>query len=184
MRFPRDAGRGDSSYHTPASVHFGTAELVREQRAAGELAVLDDQPRTATVIAAETCQVRIVPAAEFLDFVGEHGLLAPLLRHAIARVRESEAVRLELATSSVPAMNEPATTNAPAAPPDADPAPAGQPAAGVPPRPEQPPAVPADTAPAQPWQGPPLPPFPPPGPGEDGRRGALRRWLKRARRRA
>ncbi|MBA6439058.1 hypothetical protein [Streptomyces sp. GMR22] len=61
---------------------------------------------------------------------------------------------------------------------------AGQPAAGVPPRPEQPPAVPADATPAQPWQGPPLPPFPPPGPGEDGRRGALRRWLKRARRRA
>ncbi|MEV8062334.1 hypothetical protein AB0P37_39445 [Streptomyces antimycoticus] len=81
-------------------------------------------------------------------------------------------------------MNEPATTDAPAAVPDADPAPAGQPAAGVPPRPEQPPAVPPDAAPEQPWQGPPLPPFPPPGPGEDGRRGALRRWLKRARRRA
>ncbi|MFE6178413.1 Crp/Fnr family transcriptional regulator [Streptomyces sp. NPDC056464] len=68
----------------------------------GELAVLDSQPRTATVIAAETCQIRIIPAADFLTFVEEHDLLAPLLRHAIARVRESEAVRLELATASVP----------------------------------------------------------------------------------
>ncbi|MFC9619568.1 Crp/Fnr family transcriptional regulator [Streptomyces sp. NPDC056930] len=68
----------------------------------GKLAVLDSQPRTATVIAAETCQIRIIPAAAFLTFVEEHELLAPLLRHAIARVRESEAVRLELATASVP----------------------------------------------------------------------------------
>ncbi|MDT0408309.1 MULTISPECIES: Crp/Fnr family transcriptional regulator [Streptomyces] len=68
----------------------------------GELAVLDSQPRTATVIAAETCQIRIIPAAAFLAFVDEHDLLAPLLRHAIARVRESETVRLELATASVP----------------------------------------------------------------------------------
>ncbi|MDX3341267.1 Crp/Fnr family transcriptional regulator [Streptomyces sp. ME02-6979.5a] len=68
----------------------------------GELAVLDSQPRAATVIAAETCQIRIIPADAFLTFVEEHDLLAPLLRHAIARVRESEALRLELATASVP----------------------------------------------------------------------------------
>jgi CRP/FNR family transcriptional regulator, cyclic AMP receptor protein len=68
----------------------------------GELAVLDNKPRTATVIAAEACHVRIIPAVDFLTFVEEHGLLAPLLRHAITRVREAEAVRLELATASVP----------------------------------------------------------------------------------
>ncbi|MEV0916648.1 Crp/Fnr family transcriptional regulator [Streptomyces sp. NPDC049967] len=68
----------------------------------GELAVLDSEPRTATVIAAEPCHIHIIPAAAFLDFVDEHDLLAPLLRHAIARVRESETVRLELATASVP----------------------------------------------------------------------------------
>ena len=67
----------------------------------GELAVLDSQPRTASVIAAETCCVHIIPAPEFLAFVDEHALLAPLLRHAIARVREAEAVRLEMATSPV-----------------------------------------------------------------------------------
>ncbi|MEU8348720.1 Crp/Fnr family transcriptional regulator [Streptomyces sp. NPDC048845] len=68
----------------------------------GELAVLDSQPRTATVIAAEPCRIHVIPATDFLGFVDEHDLTASLLRHAIARVRESEAVRLELATASVP----------------------------------------------------------------------------------
>ncbi|MGW6890345.1 Crp/Fnr family transcriptional regulator [Streptomyces chartreusis] len=67
----------------------------------GELAVLDSQPRTASVIAAETCYVHIVPAAEFLAFVDRHDLLTALLKHAIARVREAEAVRLEMATAPV-----------------------------------------------------------------------------------
>ena len=74
----------------------GTGELL------GELAVLDAQPRTASVIAAEVCQVRVIPAPTFLAFVERHSLLAPLLRHAIARVREAETVRLELATAPVP----------------------------------------------------------------------------------
>ncbi|GGR14006.1 hypothetical protein GCM10010497_15210 [Streptomyces cinereoruber] len=68
----------------------------------GELAVLDEKPRSATVIAAERCRVHLIPASSFLLFVEEHGLLAPLLRHAITRVRESEAVRLEFATADVP----------------------------------------------------------------------------------
>ncbi|MEV5434121.1 Crp/Fnr family transcriptional regulator [Streptomyces sp. NPDC052701] len=68
----------------------------------GELAVLDNQPRTATVIAAEDCRVHIITAASFLAFVSRHQLLASLLRHAIARVREAETVRLELATAPVP----------------------------------------------------------------------------------
>ncbi|MEU4097907.1 Crp/Fnr family transcriptional regulator [Streptomyces sp. NPDC026673] len=69
----------------------------------GELAVLDDQPRTASVIAAEDCKIHIIPASDFLTFVDKHELLTPLLRHAIARVREAEAVRLEMATAAVPA---------------------------------------------------------------------------------
>lgn len=68
----------------------------------GELAVLDAKPRSASVIAAEGCLVHLIPASDFLAFVEEHGLLAPLLRHAIARVRESEEVRLEFATAGVP----------------------------------------------------------------------------------
>ncbi|BBJ37423.1 catabolite gene activator protein [Streptomyces antimycoticus] len=87
---------GDNGERTLLAVR-GAGELL------GELAVLDSQPRTASVIAAEPCQVHIIPASVFLSFVEEHDLLAPLLRHAIARVREAEAVRLELATASVPA---------------------------------------------------------------------------------
>ncbi|MGW7307268.1 Crp/Fnr family transcriptional regulator [Streptomyces sp. NPDC054835] len=68
----------------------------------GELAVLDAQPRSASVIAAEACRVHLVPAPDFLRFVERHGLLDSLLRHAIARIREGEAVRLELATACVP----------------------------------------------------------------------------------
>lgn len=69
----------------------------------GELAVLDSQPRTASVLAAENCGVHVIPAADFLGFVERHDLLALLLRHAIARVREADAVRMELATAPVPA---------------------------------------------------------------------------------
>ncbi|MFD8978458.1 Crp/Fnr family transcriptional regulator [Streptomyces sp. NPDC059564] len=69
----------------------------------GEMAVLDAQPRSASVIAAEACRIHLIPAPEFLSFIESNGLLTPLLRHAIARVRESEAVRLELATACVPA---------------------------------------------------------------------------------
>ncbi|MBZ4016265.1 Crp/Fnr family transcriptional regulator [Streptomyces purpurogeneiscleroticus] len=69
----------------------------------GELAVLDNQPRSASVIAAEECRVHVVAAEHFRPFVERHGLLAPLLRHSIARVREAETVRLELATAPVPA---------------------------------------------------------------------------------
>lgn len=87
---------GQSGERTLLAVR-GAGELL------GELAVLDSQPRSASVIAAETCMVHIVPAADFLTFVDKYDLLAPLLRHAIARVREAESVRLELATASVPA---------------------------------------------------------------------------------
>ncbi|MFF1911002.1 Crp/Fnr family transcriptional regulator [Streptomyces sp. NPDC058239] len=68
----------------------------------GELAVLDAEPRSASVIAAEACRIHLIPASDFLVFVEDHGLLTSLLRHAIARVRESEEVRLEFATADVP----------------------------------------------------------------------------------
>ncbi|MFB9557261.1 Crp/Fnr family transcriptional regulator [Streptomyces roseoviridis] len=88
----------------------------------GELAVLDARPRSASVIAAEPCRVHLIPALQFLSFVESNGLLNPLLRHAIARVRESETVRLELATACVPVrlasalsrLVDAATTNRPA----------------------------------------------------------------------
>ncbi|WP_329417087.1 Crp/Fnr family transcriptional regulator [Streptomyces sp. NBC_01268] len=86
---------GSGGERTLLSVR-GSGELL------GELAVLDAQPRSASVIAAETCRVHLVPAPEFLQFVERYSLLDSLLRHAIARIREGEAVRLELATACVP----------------------------------------------------------------------------------
>ncbi|MEU2608035.1 Crp/Fnr family transcriptional regulator [Streptomyces albus] len=67
----------------------------------GELAVLDSQPRSASVTAARPCLVHVIAAPLFEQFVAEHGLMNVMLRHAIARVRAAEEVRLELATASV-----------------------------------------------------------------------------------
>jgi CRP/FNR family cyclic AMP-dependent transcriptional regulator len=49
----------------------------------------------------EPCRLHIVPAPEFTRFVAEHRLVATLLRHTIGRLRESEQIRVELATSTV-----------------------------------------------------------------------------------
>jgi CRP-like cAMP-binding protein len=67
----------------------------------GELAVLDAQPRSASVTAARPCLVHVIAAPLFEKFVAEHSLTNVMLRHAIARVRTAEEVRLELATASV-----------------------------------------------------------------------------------
>jgi len=74
----------------------GSGELL------GELAVLDKGDRSATVIATEPCAVHTVPALEFDRFVARHNLMVTLLHHAISRIRESEQIRLELATATVP----------------------------------------------------------------------------------
>ncbi|MEV4176169.1 Crp/Fnr family transcriptional regulator [Nonomuraea sp. NPDC049709] len=67
----------------------------------GDLAVLDGQPRTATVIAAEACRVHAIPAPEFLQFVDKHELHGALLRQSIGRLREAERINIELATAPV-----------------------------------------------------------------------------------
>jgi CRP-like cAMP-binding protein len=67
----------------------------------GDLAVLDGQPRTATVIAAEACRVYAVPAPEFLRFVDKHALYGTLLRQSIGRLRAAERINIELATAPV-----------------------------------------------------------------------------------
>ncbi|WP_110944825.1 Crp/Fnr family transcriptional regulator [Streptomyces niger] len=67
----------------------------------GELSVLDAQPRSASVTAARPCLVHVIAAPLFEQFVTEHNLTNVMLRHAIARVRTAEEVRLELATAPV-----------------------------------------------------------------------------------
>ncbi|MFE4599893.1 Crp/Fnr family transcriptional regulator [Kitasatospora indigofera] len=67
----------------------------------GEMSVLADARRSATVRTLEPCQVRIILAEDFTKFAETHGLLRPLLRHSYSRLREADQTRLELATGSV-----------------------------------------------------------------------------------
>ncbi|MGW1172566.1 Crp/Fnr family transcriptional regulator [Kitasatospora sp. NPDC002543] len=73
----------------------GSGELL------GEMSVLAEGVRSATVRTLEPCQVRVVPAVDFTEFVESHSLLRPLLRHSYSRLREADQTRLELATGSV-----------------------------------------------------------------------------------
>jgi CRP/FNR family transcriptional regulator, cyclic AMP receptor protein len=67
----------------------------------GELSVLDGGSRSCTVVAASPCRVFVVLAADFMRFVAENDLQPALLRHAVGRIRESDEIRLELATAPV-----------------------------------------------------------------------------------
>ncbi|MBO1413134.1 Crp/Fnr family transcriptional regulator [Streptomyces sp. FH025] len=67
----------------------------------GEMAVLTNGRRSATVRTLEPCRVRVVTAAKFSDLVDEHDLLRRLLQHSYSRIRESDRTKLELATGSV-----------------------------------------------------------------------------------
>ncbi|WP_184987202.1 cyclic nucleotide-binding domain-containing protein [Sphaerisporangium rubeum] len=106
--------QGDPGTHVMA-LHTGSVMITVKSgqgkqtlisvRAAGELlgdlAVLDGQPRTATVIAAEACRVHAVPAPEFLQFVDKHALHGTLLRQSIGRLRAAERINIELAMAPV-----------------------------------------------------------------------------------
>ncbi|WP_158587958.1 Crp/Fnr family transcriptional regulator [Actinomadura logoneensis] len=74
----------------------------------GDYSVLGEDDRSATVIAVEVCHTSVVPADRFLAFVRSSGLENDLLRHAMSRIRESEAWRAEL--SSLPARTRLART--------------------------------------------------------------------------
>ena len=63
----------------------------------GDISVFGGKDRSATVIAVDRCETRIIPSERFLDLVRSLGLEAQLLRHAMTRIRESEAWRAELA---------------------------------------------------------------------------------------
>jgi CRP/FNR family transcriptional regulator, cyclic AMP receptor protein len=66
----------------------------------GEIALLDGAARSATVTAIDPCEVRAVAAEPFLSLLREMGLEGELVRCAVRRFRQSEEVRLELATMS------------------------------------------------------------------------------------
>jgi CRP-like cAMP-binding protein len=70
----------------------GTGEIL------GDISVFGGDNRSATVIAINRCETRAIPADRFLLLVRSLGLEAPLLRHAMSRIREGEAWRAELAS--------------------------------------------------------------------------------------
>jgi CRP/FNR family transcriptional regulator len=60
----------------------------------GEIALIDEGPRSATVTAATDLRCRGMSAWEFRPFVQEHPEVAwPLLQALVGRLRESEAAR-------------------------------------------------------------------------------------------
>ncbi|MBO0802138.1 MAG: Crp/Fnr family transcriptional regulator [Nocardiopsaceae bacterium] len=64
----------------------------------GEISILGGADRSATVVAVDLCEVRVVPAERFLFLVRSLGLQPQLLRHAMTRIREGEEWRAEIAT--------------------------------------------------------------------------------------
>ncbi|MGI8335221.1 Crp/Fnr family transcriptional regulator [Actinomadura scrupuli] len=64
----------------------------------GDISVLGGDDRSATVIALDPCEVRLIPAEHFLYLVRSQGWETQFLRHAMSRIREGEAWRAELAT--------------------------------------------------------------------------------------
>lgn len=63
----------------------------------GEISVLGGDGRSATVIAVDPCETRVMLADRFLLLVRSLGLESQLLRHAMGRIREGEAWRAEIA---------------------------------------------------------------------------------------
>lgn len=63
----------------------------------GEISILGGDGRSATVIAVDPCETRVIPAERFLRLVRSLGLEGELLRHAMSRIREGEAWRAEMA---------------------------------------------------------------------------------------
>ncbi|TDB87613.1 Crp/Fnr family transcriptional regulator [Actinomadura sp. KC216] len=64
----------------------------------GEIAMIDGQNRSATVSAMDVCDVRALPAERFVTRLDELGLRDELVKFTLGRLRESEALCLELAT--------------------------------------------------------------------------------------
>lgn len=63
----------------------------------GEIALLDGNGHSATVIAVDPCETRVISAERFRRLTRELGLERPLLELAVGRIRESEEWRAEIA---------------------------------------------------------------------------------------
>lgn len=98
--------QGEPGTHVLAVVS-GVVKVVRQERngdltllafrgpgeVLGEMAVLDEGGRSASVEALSRCDVAVVSKAAFLRFVEDQGLFPVLVRYALTRLRESDQAR-------------------------------------------------------------------------------------------
>jgi CRP-like cAMP-binding protein len=98
--------QGEAGTHVLA-LRSGVAKVIRRKRSGdltllafrgpgellGEVAVLDDGVRSASVQAISHCAVAVLDKATFLRFVTEHDLYPLLVRYALGRLRESDLAR-------------------------------------------------------------------------------------------
>lgn len=85
--------RGSVHGETVTIAHRGPGELL------GELACIDDQPRSASVIARGRVEATAIPVGQFRELLRRHAELAyAVLESAVARIRESDRRRVEYGT--------------------------------------------------------------------------------------
>ena len=67
----------------------------------GDMTVMDEAPRSATVTALTCCTVHVLSSKQFRTFIHKHEVADAVARHAFARIRESELTRFEMGTLPV-----------------------------------------------------------------------------------
>ena len=67
----------------------------------GDMTVMDQAPRSATVTALTRCTVRVLSSEQFAELIRRHGVADQVARHAFARIRAVELIRFEMGTLSV-----------------------------------------------------------------------------------
>lgn len=67
----------------------------------GDMTILDQSPRSATVTALTQCATRILSSEQFRLLINRHMAVEIMARHAFARMREAELARFELSTLPV-----------------------------------------------------------------------------------
>ena len=67
----------------------------------GEASVLDERPRSASVWAGSDCDVRVVGAADFLDFIHGTGVMRGVVRLILARLQQADDLSAEMASLPV-----------------------------------------------------------------------------------
>jgi CRP/FNR family transcriptional regulator, cyclic AMP receptor protein len=67
----------------------------------GDMTVMDQAPRSATVTALTHCTVKVLSSEQFRALIRRHEAVETVARHAFARFRESELVRFQMNTLPV-----------------------------------------------------------------------------------